>query len=155
MGFTKGGTAPDKFDKEYAYGVRYNYGKEGRRTDWNAYSGMKIIKAGTGEDCGCPFRRFDADQLSATLRKKSVSSAAIAEIVGLVKGHHYQVACKKYYGHMHGGVEAPEDVGNHPNGYFKASQEHYNKDQPKAIQDQPANITKALTEGAGKAVAAV
>ena len=48
----------DKFEKEYAYGIRYNYGKEGKKKNWQPYDCMRIIMetVGTGENHGCPFR---------------------------------------------------------------------------------------------------
>ena len=90
--FTKSMPA-DKFDKQYAYGVRYNYGKEGKRTDYTPYSCMKIITSApsTGDHHGCPFRHFEKEQFTTTLRKNGVSSTHIAEIAELVKNHHYQV----------------------------------------------------------------
>ncbi|XP_029653930.1 DNA primase large subunit-like [Octopus sinensis] len=45
----------DKFEKNYAYNIRHNYGKEGRRTDYTPHSCMRIISnigPSTGECYG-------------------------------------------------------------------------------------------------------
>jgi len=122
----------DKFDKQYAYNVRYNYGKEGKRTDYTPYSCMKIIMSApaTGDYHGCPFRHHEKDQLTATLRKNNVTSGQIAEINELVKNHHYQVACKRYFAFMHNGQEG-ERAGTHPNSYFSESMEYYKEKEGK------------------------
>ena len=41
----------DQFEKKYAYNVRYNYGREGRKSDYTPYSCLKIISSQPGQVC--------------------------------------------------------------------------------------------------------
>ena len=36
-------TSGEKFARQYAYSLRYNYGQEGKREDWSEYSCVRII----------------------------------------------------------------------------------------------------------------
>lgn len=83
----------DKFDKNYAYNIRHNYGKEGRRTDYTPYSCIKIIMSdvGPGQHHGCPFKHFDRDTMRHSLAKQGISGKGINEIMELIAGGHYQV----------------------------------------------------------------
>lgn len=39
----------DAFEKKYAYNVRYNYGKEGRKSEYTPYSCLKVISSQPGK----------------------------------------------------------------------------------------------------------
>eukprot|EP00457_Paulinella_chromatophora_P006721 gb/GEZN01006740.1/.p1 GENE.gb/GEZN01006740.1/~~gb/GEZN01006740.1/.p1 ORF type:complete len:464 (+),score=69.94 gb/GEZN01006740.1/:67-1458(+) len=134
-------TPPDKFDKQYAYNVRHNYGKEGRRTSYTPYGCAKIIQStpGPSDHHGCPFRHFDAQSLKNKLGERRVPNHMSKEIIQLVQGQHYQLACRKYFEVTHPGSH--EDVGNHPNQYFDASLKYW---QEKA-DEQAANKNEKQT----------
>lgn len=112
---------PEKFDKEYAYGVRYNYGKEGKRMDWTPQSCMKIIMStpGVGDHHGCPYRHFSEENLRAALGGMHLTPACTREVMEKVKGHHYQLACAAAFEGSH---RCQSDGVNHPNQYFEQSQ---------------------------------
>ena len=59
----------DKFEKQYAYNVRYNYGKEGSKRNYTPFSCLKIINntVGPGDTHGCPFRHCEPSNLKNRL----------------------------------------------------------------------------------------
>ncbi|NWV34788.1 PRI2 primase, partial [Grantiella picta] len=122
--FIRGKVDADKFDKGYAYSIRHNYGKEGKRTDYTPYSCMKIIMSNPpsqGDYHGCPFRHSDPELLKQKLQSYKIPPSGVTQILELVKGMHYQLACQKYFELTHD----VDDIGfslNHPNQYFTESQ---------------------------------
>ncbi|CAL1538917.1 unnamed protein product [Lymnaea stagnalis] len=118
----------DTFDKKYSYGIRYNYGKEGKKTDYTPYGCMKIIMnnaPAAGDSHGCPFRHFDADFLKQRISTQGISKEGIDVVMKYTKGGHYQVACAKFFELTHGISDANSEVEmviQHPNQYFEHSQ---------------------------------
>ena len=114
----------DKFDKEYAYNIRFNYGKEGKRANYTPYSCVKIILGnapGGGDHHGCPFKHFDALSLRDRLRTWKIAQPAITEILQLCQDQKFQIACTRYFEVTHK-TNPNELMGiTHPNGYFEAS----------------------------------
>lgn len=111
----------EKFDKEYAYGIRHNYGKEGKRTDYTPYSCQKIISftPGVGDHHGCPYRHFSEENLRAALMKMGVGQLAQEDVIGKVRNRHYQLACTLTFEAIH---NSSCDTGiNHPNQYYSES----------------------------------
>uniref|UniRef100_A0A5F4WGA0 DNA primase subunit 2 n=1 Tax=Callithrix jacchus TaxID=9483 RepID=A0A5F4WGA0_CALJA len=102
--FIKGKMDPDKFDKGYSYNIRHSFGKEGKRTDYTPFSCLKIILSNPpshGDYHGCPFRHSDPELLKQKLQSYKISPGGISQILDLVKGTHYQVACQKYFEMIH------------------------------------------------------
>lgn len=112
----------EKFEKSYAYNVRYNYGKEGQAKNWAPHSCLKIISQHVGpqEAHGCPFKTMDANSLRAKLTLYGFNSVHAQEVVAYATKGHYQLACGRYFAVMH---ETPHDESiTHPNQYFDKSQ---------------------------------
>ena len=111
----------DKFDKEYMYNIRHNYGKEGKRQDYTPHSCASIINTtpGVGQVHGCPYRLFSEDQLRASLSRLAVAPVKAEEAVGKAKAGHYQLACAAVW---EGKMGCSCDTGiNHPNQYYEES----------------------------------
>uniref|UniRef100_A0A1A8EHR1 DNA primase large subunit n=1 Tax=Nothobranchius kadleci TaxID=1051664 RepID=A0A1A8EHR1_NOTKA len=122
--FIRGKVDGDKFDKAYAYSIRHMFGKEGKRTDYTPYSCMKVILSNPpsqGDYHGCPFRHSDPELLKQKLQVFKVSPSGIVQIMELVKGMHYQLACQKYFELTHNVEDTPFSL-SHPNQYFSESQ---------------------------------
>ena len=112
----------DAFDKQYAYNIRHNYGKEGKRADYTPHSCMKVISAipGPGQVHGCPFRVLSEEDLRTSLGKLTLADPMrIEQAVTKAKEGHYQLACGKVWEGQHG---CSCDSGiNHPNQFFEES----------------------------------
>ncbi|KAI9319961.1 DNA primase large subunit Spp2 [Dichotomocladium elegans] len=114
----------DKFQKEYAYSIRHNYGLEGKRQDYAAYSCMKIIQGNppsTGDHHGCPFRHFSKDNLEARLYNAHLSSPQVIEVMKLVENKHYQIACTRYFEMTHPKLNGTIEPIQHPTQYYELS----------------------------------
>ncbi|XP_051880584.1 DNA primase large subunit [Pristis pectinata] len=142
--FIKGKVEPDKFDKSYSYNIRHSFGKEGKRTDYTPFSCMKIILSnapGQGDYHGCPFRHSDPELLKAKLQSYKIPLAGINQILDLVKGMHYQLACQKYFELTHN----IEEVGfslSHPNQYFIESQKLLNSSRDEKKESSQLESTQ-------------
>ncbi|KAM7542217.1 hypothetical protein Aperf_G00000017327 [Anoplocephala perfoliata] len=119
----------DQFAKQYAYSIRHNYGKEGKRADYTPYSCMKIIsfsQPGASEFHGCPFRHLDLELLRQRLSVGGkVPSDQVETIVKRAKDKQYQLACREFFKAMHPELSAEDAsavVINHPNQYYELAQ---------------------------------
>lgn len=122
--FTQSHVDADKFDKEYAYGIRYNYGKEGKKVNWAPYNCMRIImeSVGPGENHGCPYRHHDPESLRSLLVASGVQGEELQNIVQASKEGHYQKACSMQFKAAHKGQElSTGGITEHPNQYYQES----------------------------------
>ena len=84
----------EDFMKRFAYNIRHNYGKEGRRKDYSPYNCTRIIMGnppGSGDFHGCPFRHWQPHHLEAALGKLQIGGTHIGGIMDAVGNKHYQV----------------------------------------------------------------
>eukprot|EP00939_MAST-03C_sp_MAST-3C-sp1_P001829 g1829.t1 len=145
----------EDFEKHYAYNIRHNYGKEGKRANYTPHSCKKIILGETpahGQHNGCPFKHWNEQSLRSRLAKLKVSSSDVNEICDSVRSGDYQVACLKHFEVTHPGASTT-NVGNHPNGWFEASVRHYSEKDQSKKGSEAAAFAKSFVAPAGGAAA--
>lgn len=112
----------EKFSKEYAYGIRHNYGREGSMINYNPHSCVKIITESIGpqDTHGCPYKTLDPVALKMRLADCGLSQMHVHEVATLAGKGHPQLACTKYF-ELTMDHKLTEGI-NHPNQYFELSQ---------------------------------
>jgi DNA primase large subunit len=127
--FTK---APDcsseKFEKDYAYGIRHAYGKEGKRVNYTPHSCGQCISADPSgrDDHGCPFKNLtigenaNGERLGELLRKMNINMKTTTDIVKKAQGMHYQIACGMTFAAVHNGKDLDAGVQS-PHQYYQES----------------------------------
>ena len=124
----------EKFEKDYAYGIRHSYGKEGKRVNYTPHSCGQCIASDPGvkDDHGCPFKTLTANkgnkeakdanvkQLNDMLRGMNISQNKTNAIVSKAQANHYQIACNMTFAALHEDTEI--DAGVHsPHQYYLES----------------------------------
>ncbi|KAK9318266.1 eukaryotic and archaeal DNA primase, large subunit-domain-containing protein [Lipomyces starkeyi] len=123
----------EKFNKEYRYNIRHNYGLEGNRRNYKPRSCAQMLTdaaPGANEYHGCPYRHFSEDNLVAAIQGLGVSDQGVLRGVREdVRNKQYHIACTRVFEATHkaAGVSSPVGVGvgmesvTHPNFYFDRS----------------------------------
>ncbi|KAJ9457649.1 putative DNA primase large subunit [Diplonema papillatum] len=140
-------TNPTKFAKsEYGYSVRYWYGKEGKKTSYNAQNCSTLIMSAApkpGQCHGCPFKHLPEARLRALIKEPRPHPAAKAaapqqailhqtitlsdskaqDILKKVQSSHYPAACREYFVATHPGYPKDASLFVSPNQYYSTSVE--------------------------------
>ncbi|OQS07199.1 DNA primase [Thraustotheca clavata] len=135
----------DEFNKKYAYNIRHNYGKEGKRKDYTPFNCVKIITGDppkAGEYHGCPFRHFDEHHLRASLR--GINEIDKESIITLARNKDYQLACRRHFEALFpkGNIDA---VGNHPNAFFEEARKAIGV-KPDPVKQEPVKQEQVKQE---------
>lgn len=140
-------TNEERFEKDYAYGIRYNYGQEGKRVNFTPYNCYKIqnMKAqSVGETHGCPFKTMSQDKLKDILVQEKFNDLDVMQILEKKGNNEYSAACIRYYKAKHKNDENDQEVGIRPNSYFSSSLKYYEKinnkkEKPKIAYEKGGN----------------
>jgi DNA primase large subunit len=139
------------YQKEYGYGLRHMYGKEGKRTNYPPYSCSKIINSNApnaNEHHGCPYKHGSIHEVTTLLSKLGVVKDNQKTIVAQLQSHQYQLACVEHFKAVNpistttSGAQV-DNVGNHPNAWFHASVAHSKAAADAKVTMQPNPITAA------------
>lgn len=113
------------FNKEHSYQIRFAFGQEGSRRDYQPYTCLKIMESiiGPRDYHGCPFKHMLQDILEDELANCGFNALERSTIMNLSKNGQYSAACNKYYEIKHNCFN--DTSFKHPNTYFNESVKHH------------------------------
>jgi DNA primase large subunit len=136
------------YSKEYGYGLRHMYGKEGKRANYPPYSCSKIINSNApnaNEHHGCPYKHGSVHEVTTLLGKLGVVKDNQKNILAQLQSHQYQLACVEHFKAVHPinptASSQVDNVGNHPNAWFHASVAHSKAAADATIMIKPDTTT--------------
>ncbi|CCD27366.1 DNA primase subunit PRI2 NDAI_0K01750 [Naumovozyma dairenensis CBS 421] len=121
----------EKFNKEYRYNFRHNYGLEGNRINYKPWDCRTILskpRPGRGEYHGCPYRDWSSEKLTAELKTMNLTNPQITSILDSCEKGEYTVALTKTFEFTHNISATDLDIDeqthiSHPNLYFERSRQ--------------------------------
>ncbi|CCE64747.1 hypothetical protein TPHA_0I02440 [Tetrapisispora phaffii CBS 4417] len=131
----------DKFNKEYRYNFRHNYGLEGNRINYKPWDCRTILskpRPARGEYHGCPYRDWNPDRLTSELKKMDLSQQQIVSVLDFCAKNEYTIACTKVFEASHSSNDSVSDSVDdmthisHPNLYFERSRKWHEKREGKS-----------------------
>ena len=126
----------DEFDKQYAYNIRYNYGKEGSCKNRLPYTCAGISREGapaSGEAHGCPFKYMSPPQLEDLMKLINPQITQSTMNIILEKARmNPGIACATCFNGLHPKHEFDETGVSHPNVYFSESEERFREEEKDA-----------------------
>lgn len=131
--FTKNNNlSVEKFNKDYKYNIRHQYGLEGARINYKPWDCATILskpKPSKSDSHGCPYRDLNPDSLIQSLNDMGITDLHdINGVMDDVSKRDYTVACTRVFELTHKKQlkSNKNDEGmhiNHPNLYFDRSRQ--------------------------------
>ncbi|KAL3230606.1 DNA primase large subunit [Nakaseomyces bracarensis] len=116
----------ERFNKEYRYNIRHNYGLEGNRINYKPWDYRTILskpRPNRGEYHGLPFRDWNRDKLTNELSKMGLTNQQITDVLDSCDRHEYTIALTKVFEMTHNVPENESMHITHPNLYFERSRQ--------------------------------
>jgi DNA primase large subunit len=126
--FMIGGINGEKFDREYAYNFKHQYGETGSRIKYKPFCCQHLIHSSpvTDSSCtaGCAYKHYKPADLQNALNGMRLKTEVVTDVMNKAKEGQYQLACTMVYEARHA-CEAKKECVQHPNQYFKDSRQYY------------------------------
>lgn len=111
----------DKFNKEYKYNIRHNYGLEGNRVNYKPWDYKTILgkpRPAKNEYHGSPYRDFSEERLKDYLiTKMNLNLVQVNDVLDSCKNKDYLGADTKVFEYLFGKLDNDQSIV-HPNQYY-------------------------------------